>query len=358
METVRILGAGPAGLTAAITLARAGFDVEVMEQRNGVGTRFSGDLQGLENWSRTTDILDELGEMGIETDFDHAPYTDLLISNAEEVLRFSCARPAFYLLRRGPYEGSLDLSLLRQATDAGANIHFSRSIPPADADIVATGPSREGIFAVAKGFTFTTDMENTAIGLIDPTSSRGGYAYLLVMDGIGCLATVLMHSYSDVAVCLRRAEHLFEQMTDLEIRDPHPCGGVGSYMTERRFMDGTCRFAGEAAGLQDPMWGFGIRFAVRSGYCAAQSIIEGFEYGDAASSTFEPLMRAGTVNRYLWDRYGVKNYNHLFGRLRGVQDPLSHLHSFHSFNIYQRMLYSRAERHLRDRYARGSTPPE
>ena len=49
--TIKILGAGIAGLTAAIVLAKSGHLVEVFEKNKDCGMRFHGDLQGLENWS-------------------------------------------------------------------------------------------------------------------------------------------------------------------------------------------------------------------------------------------------------------------------------------------------------------------
>lgn len=47
MQPIRIAGAGPSGLATAITLAKAGWPVEVYERNADVGGRFNGDLQGL-----------------------------------------------------------------------------------------------------------------------------------------------------------------------------------------------------------------------------------------------------------------------------------------------------------------------
>jgi len=69
---VEIVGAGPAGLSAALTAARAGREVTVWERRADCGSRFHGDLQGLENWTTRGDVLEELAGMGIATTFDCA----------------------------------------------------------------------------------------------------------------------------------------------------------------------------------------------------------------------------------------------------------------------------------------------
>lgn len=57
MKSIKILGAGISGLTAAINLAKAGYKVDVFEKNKDVGVRFGGDLQGLENWSERERIF-------------------------------------------------------------------------------------------------------------------------------------------------------------------------------------------------------------------------------------------------------------------------------------------------------------
>jgi 2-polyprenyl-6-methoxyphenol hydroxylase-like FAD-dependent oxidoreductase len=70
-KPITIVGAGPAGLAAAIALARSGRLVVVKEWRATVGHRFHGDFQGLENWSSDQDVFDELKASGIAPTFDH-----------------------------------------------------------------------------------------------------------------------------------------------------------------------------------------------------------------------------------------------------------------------------------------------
>src|SRR5438874_3249304 len=66
---IRIAGAGPSGLAAAIVLARAGRRVEVHEAKGDVGTRFIGDLQIIEGTSETEPVPEFLDRIGIERNF-------------------------------------------------------------------------------------------------------------------------------------------------------------------------------------------------------------------------------------------------------------------------------------------------
>lgn len=59
MEHANILGAGPAGLSAAINLASAGYSVDVFEKNQEIGSVVKRNLQGLENWSDKKDVVKE-----------------------------------------------------------------------------------------------------------------------------------------------------------------------------------------------------------------------------------------------------------------------------------------------------------
>ena len=157
---VEIAGAGPAGLSAAITLARAGRSVIVHEAQPDVGWRFKRDLQGLENWTTRDDVLTRLNDAGITIDFDYLPCMSGETFDAWGVKReIRSTTPIFYLVERGPNPGSLDHALLEQAKQLGVDVRFNsrvKNLPyPA---ILATGPKVAD--AVAVGYHFDTDMEN------------------------------------------------------------------------------------------------------------------------------------------------------------------------------------------------------
>ncbi len=100
---VEIAGAGPAGLAAAITLARGGRQVVVHEAQREVGHRFQRDLQGMENWSTEKDALATFRDLSLTTDFDAAPCHGGRAFDAwGDPYEIACAAPLCYVVERGP----------------------------------------------------------------------------------------------------------------------------------------------------------------------------------------------------------------------------------------------------------------
>ena len=349
MKDIRILGAGLSGLTAAINLAKRGVRVDVYEKKEDVGTRFHGDIQGLENWSEKTDILENLREMNINIDFDCDPFSKVSLTNCSKIKEVSFKRPLFYLVKRGSFLGTLDHSLKLQALKTGVNIHFQRTLPQAESDIVATGPFAREVFGAVRGIVFKTNLEDVAIVAFNETLAFKGYSYLLVTKRYGCIGTVVRRDG------IPRAKDYFEKTKDffvknlnLDIRQPKEIGGVGSFSL-RDIQKGTTSYVGEAAGLQDFLWGFGMRYAITSGYLAAQSIISDEDYEKKAKRHFNSKMKAGVVNTYLMENILCKkNYSIFVDMAEFVKRSL---YSMHSYNMMQRIVYPLALLNLEKTYA-------
>lgn len=346
-KIVKILGAGLSGLTAAINLAKAGYQVDVFEKNQEVGGRFNGDLQGLENWSEEEDIRDELDRINLDKNFDLDPFLKVTATNNSKSRNVVTRRPLFYLIKRGTAPGSMDLGLKRQAARAGVNIRFGESISAEQADIVATGPVQDNVVGIVKGITFKTDLKDTAIMLFNDQAGLRGYSYLLVTRGYGCLSTVLLENFQGAEQCFKRAREIFSNMVKFEINDEKPCGGMGCFSLENTFVKGKTLFVGEAAGLQDFLWGFGMRYALKSGYLAAQCIIHDEDYERVARDNFSGKLKAGLVNRYLWEKAGKGNYEIVINHSQRIIDNLRWISNY---NVVHRILYPLALRRMKMRY--------
>lgn len=354
MKKIQIAGAGPSGLTAAINLVKNGYDVQVYEKRPDVGKHLRGGLQGLENWSEKKDITTELKDMGLKINFDCDPFYEFIVSNGNKHWDFQADTntPAFYVVKRGSVDGSLDYGLKEQALDEGVEILFEQKLAEKDVDIVATGPVKNETFIVAKGISFDTSMEDTAIAFVDDKAAYLGYSYLLVTKGSGCMCTVLFDDFSNVGTCFENTEQIFSKMVDLDIQNPRPDGGVGSFSLKCDLENNGRMYTGEAAGLQDMVWGFGMRSAIRSGYLAAECIMSGDDYKLTATNEFQDKLKASLVNRYVWERFGKGNYSMIFNTLQGTRNPPKYMHSFHNFNILQKLAYPFAVKKMKERYPR------
>jgi flavin-dependent dehydrogenase len=340
-STIEVVGAGPAGLAAAITAARGGARVVVHERAARVGSRFHGDFQGLENWTTDGDVLEELADLGLRADFAPVPFRHQVCfdpAGGEHHVR--SPEPFYYLLRRGSGPGTLDHALWRQAEEAGVEIRFgspARELPAGG--VFAGGPRRSHVAAV--GWLFESDQPDGAWAVLGETFAPGGYAYLLVQGGRATLSACLFRRFREARACLARARRFLERRIGLVLRLPRPFGGVGNIGMPRTAIAGDTLLAGEAAGFQDPLWGFGIRHAVLSGHLAARALLAGRprDYDGLWRERLGGTIRASAVNRFFYGRLGDRGYHLLLRGLAAAADPRAWLRRRYAPSLAKRVLY-------------------
>jgi flavin-dependent dehydrogenase len=344
-EVIDIVGAGPAGLAAAITLARAGRRAVVYEALPAVGFRFRRDLQGLENWTTDEDVLDWLGRLGISTDFAALPCREgTLFDWRGRAYAARSRAPAFYMVERGPEPGSLDAAMLAQARALGVELRFGERVGRSEgAGVLALGPGAAD--AIAVGYHFDTTMPDGFWLICDDSLAPKGYAYLLVMNGRGTVKSCMFADFERKSACVERTVAAFERLAGLAMTNARPHGGVASFRAPVRALSGRHSLAGEHAGLQDALWGFGMRRAIVSGVLAARCIVDGTSYDAAWRRELLPWQQASLVNRMLYERCGNAGYAWLLRAQNRAGDTRRFLRWLYRPGWVKRLLLPAARAH-------------
>lgn len=355
-EPLNIVGAGPAGITAAIVLRRHGIPVRIYEKFPAAGYRLHGDFQGIENWSSEKDVTRLLQEIGIEINFLCVPYYGGAIHAPDLVpLKVTSERPIFYLVRRGAMPGSLDFGLREQAEALGVEFVFNHRVNDLEKTaIVGTGPA--GADAVAVGMTFETSREDMAVVAFDDTFAHRGYAYLLVHQGSGTMASVHYGNAVAEKDSYGRMLDFFTRKIQLDIRNESRFAGYASFFLRNSQIHRQRLYVGESAGFQDCLWGFGMRYAILSGYLAARSIIEGGNYDRMWRKELKPMLETSLVNRYLVELFGTYAYRYLARRF-SAGDPCAFLRRHYNYSFAKHLILPLAKRAFKDRFPFGRVLP-
>ncbi len=143
----------------------------------------------------------------------------------------------------------------------------------------------------------------------------------------------------------------FEEKVGFAMRAPRRFGGFGNVFAERTARKGRLLYVGEAAGFQDALFGFGMRYAMVSGALAARAWSNGRPetYDGLLRQRFGRLFKAGMVNRDLYGRLGDGGYARLMRRGASHSDIRDWLHRYYHGGLWTPLYYPLARRRLATR---------
>ena len=344
VEPITIMGAGLSGLAAATILAKAGVEVNVHDIREDSGARFDGDFQALENWSMDADFFDQLESWGFDlTEFKATEFKTVdLIHPDDEISQATSPKVAYRIVERGTASHTIDQGFKRQALAAGAKIHYKSKVKQADCQIIACGP--KGTSAVAYGEIFHTDHANHIAFQLNDKLAPGAYSYLIIIDGVGLICTCLWRKQKKSERFLNETIAWYDkQYPNLNRQPIKRVGGKGDFTINSNYFQDGRYYVGESGGLQDFMWGFGMRMAIWSGVLAAQDILGEVNYDKAVRKQLLPYVKTSVANRWLMNRVGDKTFKIMCKRWMKSQskrgDGLIWIGKLFRPSVTKRMIY-------------------
>lgn len=314
-KEISILGGGPSGMSAAITLRKNGYRPVVYEVRERPGARFVNGWQILENYTDKRDAIEDLKQMGIADRFRYIPGRSMRFYDWRlRQYDFRCRDPFGYFIVRGPGEETLDTALHRQAQEAGVEIRYGQRGTPEDCDIITSGRMKAA--GISKEIVFDSDSDDILITLLDNHIAPLGFSYLFILGGRGTIGTAILKDFKYIDHYSEQAFLRFQQISRFSIFNRHEsASSVGFFLPHTAEENGKL-FAGESAGFQDFLFGLGIRRAIQSGHLAARSIIDNVSYDRLWKDTFEKSMKSGILNRLAYEKAGNRG---LSGAMRLAQ---------------------------------------
>ena len=317
MDRLTVAGAGLAGLFAALRLAEAGCDVEVVEVKNRIVPSSGPHSEAVRDYLGT-EALSELRRHGFDLEpFGTIETTIRKSARFENVLRGR----SYHLFARGSERQSVDQELYRRCLDAGVNFTFgSRWDPGKPVDVAATGPPAGRFNILGAGFTFSSEGsdldEHTAFALLDNDVAPGGY--LVVTPGIE-YHSIYSVSWGELDYdrLLRMTEAGASRLWVQDILgSSRRLGRIygKAFFTPDPIAQAEVRgvrYVGEAGGFQDAIAGFGFRYAVLSASLAARSILDGTSYQDLLREVFREEFATAYAIRQKLNRFTNEDFDRL-----------------------------------------------
>ncbi len=210
--------------------------------------------------------------------------------------------------------------------------------------VVVQGPRSADVIAV--GYRFETDRADGVFGVVNDRLAPKGYSYLLINQGRATLASCMFSDFHNEKIYLERTLEFFRDKVGFTMKSPQHFGGFGNFILPATATQGRLLFAGEAAGFQDHLWGFGMRYAFLSGHLAARAIIsqQPGSYERLWRERLGGYMRTSIVNRYLYKKLGNRGYRWIFRSIGNAENPRDWLRKFYAPSLWKASILPLARR--------------
>lgn len=315
--TINILGAGLSGLSAAINLAKGGREVVVFERKANVGEHLKPNYQGL---LRTHgDPMGYLNSLNLQPDFNMLRLNKAFICTRKRDLDVTLKEPIDFVMRGG--NSSLEYGLYHQAESLGVKFRFNQRKDKSNVDIVATGHYKCDMLAYGCVYEDLDFPRDKFLYMHDDRySPRGWYLYVTPLPE-GRYKIVNCTSQPHVKMTKRLYYKALNERKILRdiVGNSKPIetfGGFGGCDFPKSAVKGKTLYVGEAAGFQDPFRGFGMNYALESGYLAAKAILEGSDYDRLWKGHFKRRIKTDLYRRYAMVVFGDRAIEHVFRNIK------------------------------------------
>jgi flavin-dependent dehydrogenase len=342
---VLVVGAGPAGLSAALLLSKQGFNPIIVEKNSHGGPDHP--KYDITEGNRINEILDELGikpyKISNQSEWYSPNNRFLLHSEIQD-----------YYFKRGPDEDSLENKLTKTLQNRGVNILFNSMIQTLkfkakhidtikitikkekkemkpEFIVVAEGPEsniRKKMHLTVKklavfqgyGVVVKTQEKNViphARIYFDENIAPGGYVYSgsVEHDTFFCVVTDKLCS-KNISLKKKLANFLKKKI-DWEFTSKNYFSGFGVSGVQQT-IGRNVFFIGGAAGFYDPFLGYGLNYAIESAQAATEAIVKGDlqtykEYSNGVQNNFKNMLMA----RKIWRKADNEFYDKLINAFNG-----------------------------------------
>lgn len=296
---VLVVGAGPAGLSAALLLSKNGISTIVLEKNKSLGSQQTS--YDITEGSRIHNILNEMkikpSKISRVSEWFSPNYNFILDSKIED-----------YYFKRGPEKDSIENILFDKLPKKNADVLFESHIDTleikkkqvtevtaktthgkitvkptyiisadgAESDLRNRLKIETEIYTTFRGFGIVVepkkqdDIPHTKI-YFNKEIAPGGYIYSGSVDNRSFFCVVIDDIFSKKIILRESLKKFLNQNVKGEIKAENYFDGIGISGTHKNHIKNIL-FVGGAALFNDPFFGYGLNYAIESAYTAAQAI--------------------------------------------------------------------------------------